>query len=134
MLKENVENSKNKIVKLYGLVTALNFILLFVFMAILSLIMVVFGIDKGWIPFFTSFSLATSTFISSFFLGKGIGKKSIIVGSVYAIWLYLIVSIISAVIAGGKISLSSLFNFLIIFLASLVGAVFGANAKNKRKI
>ena len=103
-------------------------------MIVFSLVMVAFGIDKGLVPFFASVSLAASTFIGSFLLGKGIGRKALIVGLAYSLIIYLIVSITAAVIGGGGFSLSSFFNLLIILLSSFVGTVFGTNSKNKRKI
>ena len=134
MSNSNLEKNKKSAIKKYAFFSILSFVLLFVLLAFFSAIMVALDIDKGFIPFLTAFSLAFSTLIGAYFLGKIFTSKALIVGSVYGFIIYLFVSLVSAILSDGKISLASLFNLLIIFLSSVIGAVLGVNSANKRKI
>jgi putative membrane protein (TIGR04086 family) len=134
MSNSNLEKNKKSAIKKYAFFSILSFVLLFVLLAFFSAIMVALDIDKGFIPFLTAFSLAFSTLIGAYFLGKIFTSKALIVGSVNGVIIYLFVSLVSAILSDGKISLASLFNLLIIFLSSVIGAVLGVNSANKRKI
>ena len=134
MSNSNLEKNKKSAIKKYAFFSILSFVLLFVLLAFFSAIMVALDIDNGFIPFLTAFSLAISTLIGAYFLGKIFTSKALIVGSVNGFIIYLFVSLVSAILSDGKISLASLFNLLIIFLSSVIGAVLGVNSANKRKI
>ncbi len=134
MSNSNLEKNKKSAIKKYAFFSILSFVLLFVLLAFFSAIMVALDIDKGFIPFLTAFSLAFSTLMGAYFLGKIFTSKALIVGSVNGFIIYLLVSLVSAILSDGKISLASLFNLLIIFLSSVIGAVLGVNSANKRKI
>lgn len=134
MYNNKAEKDKKSSIKKYLLFSVLSFGLLFVFLAVFSLVMVVFGFNNSFIPFFTAISLAVSTFVGAYFLGKAFAGKALIVGGINGLIIYLLVVIVSAIFSDGNFSLTSLFNFLIIFLSSVIGAVMGVNSANKRKI
>ena len=134
MHNENFDKSKKNAIKKYFLFSVISFVLLFLLIAFFSLIMVIFDINKNVIPLFTALSLAISTLFGAYFLGKLFAKKAVIVGTVYGLIIYLLVSIISSIFSNGVFSLTSLFNLLIIFLSSIIGAVIGVNSANRRKI
>ena len=134
MVNDNLNNGRQKAIKKYAIFLVLEVLLIFLLLALFSGVSVLFGVDNSLVPLFSALSLSIGTLIGSYLSGKVFGSKALIVGTINGFLLYVLVSITAAIIGGGKITLSSLFNFLIIFLSSVIGAVFGVNAANKRKI
>ncbi len=134
MVNENLNKSRSRALKMYGVFVVITLALIFLFLAIFSAVSVIFNVDKSMVPLFSALSLCFATLIGAYLAGRAFGGKSLIVGGINGLLLYLLVCVSSAIINNGRLTLSSLFNFLIILFSSLVGAVFGANSANKRKI
>lgn len=134
MVKENLNSGSKSAIKKYLLFLLLSVFLIFISLALFSAITLLFNIDKKVIPLFSVLSLCLGSFVGAFLSGKTFGSKALIVGGINGILLYVLVSITAVIINGGKITLSSLFNLLIILLSSVIGAIFGVNSANKRKI
>lgn len=134
MVNENLNNGNKSAIKKYLLFLFLSAFLIFIALALFSAITLLFNIDKNVIPFFSVLSLCLGSFVGAFLSGKSFGSRALIVGGINGILLYILVSITAAIINGGKITLSSLFNLLIVLLSSVIGAIFGVNSANKRRI
>ncbi len=134
MVKENLNGANNNSIKKYLFFFILSVFFIFLALALFSAITLLFNIDKKIIPFLSALSLSLGSLVGSFLSGKTFGSKAMLVGGINGILLYAIVSITAAIINGGKITLSSFFNLLIILLSSVIGAIFGVNSANKRKI
>lgn len=134
MVNENLNNGNKSAIKKYLLFLFLSAFLIFIALALFSAITLLFNIDKNVIPFFSVLSLCLGSFVGAFLSGKSFGSRALIVGGINGILLYILISITAAIINGGKITLSSLFNLLIVLLSSVIGAIFGVNSANKRRI
>lgn len=134
MVKDSLNGGNKNTIKKYLLFLFLSIFLIFFLLALFSVITLLFDIDNKVIPFFSVLSLCVGSLAGAFLSGKTFGSKALIVGGINGVLLYVLITITAAIINGGKITLSSLFNLLIILLSSVIGAIFGVNSANKRKI
>ncbi len=134
MVKENLNGANKNAIKKYLFFLFLSVILIFLAMALFSAITLLFNVDKKMIPFFSVLSLCLGSLVGAFLSGITFGSRALIVGGINGVLLYVLVSITAAILNGGKITISSLFNLLIVLLSSVIGSIFGVNSANKRRI
>ena len=134
MVKENLNGGNKNAVKKYLFFLFFSVCLIFLMLALFSVIALLFDIDKKVMPIFSTLSLCIGSIVGAFLSGKTFGSRALIVGGINGGLLYILISITAAIINGGKITLSSLINLIIILLSSVIGAIFGVNSANKRKI
>ncbi len=102
-------------------------------MALFAVVVCFLDIDRRFIPFFSTLSVAGGSFISAFFTAKKVREKGYIIGAVIGITCFLLITIISFAAGGTEITLNTLFHFSIIVLSAVVGGVLGVNRGNSKK-
>ncbi len=126
---ENKFKYKNIILAI--LIFALTFIAsVFLFAA------VVFLLEEGleFSPIFATVSLALGGLTASLYLGNFKGEKGILIGGAVGIIVFIVTALITLLVNSGAISFHLLLRFIIIILASLIGAIIGVNKKQSKKI
>ncbi len=84
-------------------------------------------------PLFASLSLALGGFASSFYIGNFKGEKGILLGSAVGALIFIITTLITLLVNSGAITVYLLLRFIIILLASMIGAILGVNKKHSKK-
>ena len=101
-------------------------------MLVFAGILLIFDIDRTYATPFATISLAVGSFIASRYTAKKIGDKGYIIGFIIGIVVFVIITAISLAL-GNKLSLNTLFHFIIIILSSLVGGITGVNQDRHKK-
>ena len=78
-------------------------------------------------------SIAVGSLIASYFLGNKLGQKELLIGFAVGGITFIIITLISLLMDNGAVGINILFHFIIIMLASLIGAVLGVNKKSNQK-
>lgn len=124
--KDNV-NKKNAylIGAIFGVLTAVAAMLIF------AAVLLFFNIDRAYAAPFATISVAIGCFSAARHTAKKIGDKGYIIGLIIGLVVFVVITALSLVIGNG-LSLNTLFHFIIMMLASLVGGITGVN-QNKHK-
>ncbi|MEE1073868.1 MAG: TIGR04086 family membrane protein [Acutalibacteraceae bacterium] len=125
---------ENKIKYITLIKTILIFTLVF-FTAVFLFAVVLYLLEGGYelSPLFATLSIAMGCFAASLYLGNYKGEKGILVGGAVALVIFIITSVISLLVNDGSFSIHLLLRFVIILLASLIGAIIGVNKKINKK-
>lgn len=103
--------------------------------AIFSAVIFFLEMDRIYAPAFATVSLASGAFCASRFSAKKIGEKGYIVGLIMGFILFCLVTLFALVFDSNGGGFTTLFRFIIIMLASLIGGILGVNKdKNKKYI
>ena len=104
-----------------------------VFIMLFALVIYITGSAYRYAPVFATVSVAAGAFAASFFLAGKTGSKGWLsgVGGV----TFLVITAVSLIINQNGASFNTLFHFIIIMLASVIGGIAGVNrATNKKYI
>lgn len=135
MNKENkkIEISQKNIIYIKGIVFGLIATALCVIL--FSFIMLLFELSYKFAAPFATVSVAVGSFVASFVTAKNIGSKGYLIGIIIGIIVFVIVTVIALAVNKSGITGNTLFHFIIITLASVVGGITGVNYnKNKKYI
>lgn len=116
-------NSKLRFVILGVAFSGLVFIVL---AAAVALLFYLFDINRNYIPFFSTLALSIACFLGSFLAAKKAGDKGYIIGGAVGVFFFLAVTVVS-IFTGGRLTLNTLFHFILFSLSSLIGGVLGVN-------
>lgn len=111
-----------------GLISTVVLLLIMAFMALLL------NLSEGALSPLATVALAVGTYFSAYFSGKFIKGKSLFVGLLAGFLMFMLVSIISAIVSKNSITLMSAFHFVVTILSGIIGAIIGVNSANKCKI
>ena len=135
MRKEfSASDSKNKTgvyIKgaIIGVVTTL------VLMLIFSGVLLFLNLDRAYAVPFATISVAIGSLIASYYTAKSIGDRGYLIGIIIGGLVFIIITILSLIINRSGLSSNTMFHFVIIMLASIVGGILGVNKdKNKKYI
>ncbi len=104
-----------------------------VFMLIFAGIMYIAQIGNEYSPVLATVSLAFGTFAAAFYQARKNGRKGMLIGAATGGTVFLIITLISFILDSGAVTYNTLFHFIIIMLAALIGGVMGVNKKENRK-
>lgn len=107
----------------------------FLTMVLLSAVMMFTGIDRAFAVPFATISIAIGAFIASLYASSKIGDRGYLIGLIIGAVFFLIIMLVSLIVNRSGLSYNTLFHFVIIMLASVVGGIMGVNrGKNKKYI
>ncbi len=94
-----------------------------------------FFLESGYeySPLFATISLGVGCFFASWFLGKKIGKKGIVIGILVGGVIFIVATLISLIVNSGALSVHTLLRLIIFLLSSMIGAIIGVNQNGNRK-
>ena len=101
-------------------------------MVLFSFVLLIFNVDRAFAAPFATISVAIGCFISSRVAAKRIGEKGYVLGIIIGLIVFVCITTISLIL-GNKLSLNTLFHFIIILLSSLVGGISGVNVRKYKK-
>ena len=104
-----------------------------VFILLFALAMYFFEKAFMYAPIFATVSVSAGAFAAAYYAAKKIGKKGFFVGLIVGVVTFIAVTLISLIVDDGSITQNTAFHFIIIMLASLIGAVLGVNKSGKKK-
>jgi len=129
MNKDLIKTDKSKkimiIVKgvIVGVIAALTMMLIF------AGIMLIFEIDRNFSTPFATVSVALGSFSAAFYCARKVGKKGYLIGLITGIITFCIITFISFIVSDKGFTYNTLFHFIIIILASLMGGILGINVR-----
>lgn len=85
-------------------------------------------------PLFATVSVALGCLVSSLFLARSVGKKGLLIGGAVGFVTFIILTLIALVVNNSGITVNTLFRFIIIMLASIIGGIIGVNKKQEKYI
>lgn len=130
MLKENKVSEKNILyikAVVFGLVVAALCIIAF------SLIMLLFELSYKFAAPFATVSVAAGSFIASFITAKGMGNRGYLIGMIIGMIVFVIITLVALAVNKSTLSGNTVFHFIIITLASVIGGITGVNYKKNKK-
>lgn len=104
----------------------------FLMMLIFSAVLLFFNIDRTYAAPFATISVAVGSFIASRYAAHKIGDRGYITGLVIGVIVFALITALSLTF-GNSLSLNTLFHFIIIILASVVGGITGVNSDKHKK-
>ena len=104
-----------------------------IFVILFALAMYFFEKMFIYAPIFATVSVSGGAFAAAFYAAKKVGKKGFFVGLIVGAVTFVAVTLISLIVDDGGFSQNTAFHFIIIMLASLIGAVLGVNKSGKKK-
>ena len=84
-------------------------------------------------PLFASLCLAFGSFAASFYCGNARGEKGLLIGLMVGGTIFIITALITLLVNSGAVSIHLLLRFIILLLASFIGAIIGVNKKANKK-
>lgn len=108
-------------------------VITFAVMLLFSALLLAFNIDRSYSAPFATISVASGSFAASYVSAKKIGDKGYLTGIIVGFTVFIIITLVS-LFAGNKLSVNTVFHFIIILLSSLVGGISGVNKKPKKFI
>ncbi len=125
---------QNKLSYITVFVTALiEIVSTLVFVLIFAVIMYLIEGGYEYSSIFATVSIAIGSLVASFYLGNKQGQKGILIGLAVGGITFIIITLISLLMDNGAVGINILFHFIIIMLASLIGAILGVNKKANQK-
>lgn len=124
------ENINKKSAYIYGAILGLaaTVAAMFAFSAVLLFL----NLDRTFAAPFATISVAFGCFAASHRTAEKIGNKGYVVGIIIGISVFVLITILSLV-AGNRLSLNTVFHFVIMMLSSLVGGISGVNRTRHKK-
>ena len=119
---------------IYIIAGAVSVILSLVFMAVFSAAVYFFNIDRSFIPFLSTLSVAAGCFCGSYYAAKKLCEKGYLTGLIIGGAAFFIITAVSLLMGKGGFTFNTLFHFVIIILASVIGGITGVNRSDKRII
>lgn len=104
-----------------------------VFIFLFALIMCLSTAALKYAAVFATVAVAVGSFLGAFITARSVGNKGWLVGVIIGGITFIIISLISLIINRDGVTINTLFHFIIIMLASLIGGVVGVNKDNKHK-
>ena len=125
-------------IKKIDYILILKVILIFIIFSAVSVFLfaaVLYFLESGYefSPLFATISIAIGCFASAFYLGSKIGKNGILIGISVAGIVFIIATLVTLLVNSGAVSIHILLRFVILMLASLIGAIIGVNRKDNQK-
>ncbi len=102
-------------------------------MLIFSFVLLLAGLDRSYATPFATVSLAVGCFIAARYTAKKIGEKGYATGMIIGGAVFILITLLSLIIGKNGLSLNTLFHFIIIMLAALVGGITGVNTDKHKK-
>ncbi|MBQ8740110.1 MAG: TIGR04086 family membrane protein [Clostridia bacterium] len=100
-------------------------------MLVFSAVLLFLNIDRAYAAPFATISVAIGCFCAGRHTAKKIGDKGYLIGLIIGAVVFVVITALS-LIMGNSLSLNTLFHFIIMMLASIVGGIMGVN-RNKHK-
>lgn len=114
---------------------ALAIVLSFLLFAVFAVVFYFFDLNRAFIPFVSTLSVALGCFLSCFFAAYKIGEKGYLIGLIIGGGCFFVITVISFALNKSGFTLNTLFHFLIVILSAIVGGILGVNkAGNNRYI
>lgn len=125
------DNSDKKIAYAKGGI--LGVIITLVTMLAFAALLLFLNIDRSYAAPFATISIASGSFAAGCYTAKKIGDRGYIIGLIIGGTVFFIITAISLIV-GNKMSINTLFHFVIIMLSSLAGGIVGVNKTHKKYI
>lgn len=95
---------------------------------------VIYFTEKGYeyAAIFATVSVALGAFISAFYIAKKQKGKAFFIGASVGGATFILITLISLITDKSALTVNTLFHFIIIMLASLIGAVLGVGNSSKQ--
>ena len=85
-------------------------------------------------PLFATLSVAVGCMVSSLIQARKIGEKGFLIGSIVGGITFALITLVALIVNSSAIGINTLFRFIIIMLASIIGGVIGVNKKPEKYI
>ena len=105
-----------------------------VFILVFAVVMYLLEGGYEFSPLFATISVALGCLVSSRTFAKSVGKRGYLVGSLIGAVTFTIITLIALIVNSSAIGVNTLFRFIIIMLASIIGGVIGVNKKPEKYI
>lgn len=94
-----------------------------------------FNLDRAYSIPLSTLSLALGGFAAAYYVARKSERKGYLVGALTGLISFALVTIISLIVTKSGLTVNTLFHFIIITLASVIGGIMGVNkGKNKKLI
>lgn len=102
--------------------------------SVLLFAIILFFLENGYqyAAVLGTLSVAIGAFAAAFYCARKKGKRGMLIGFAIGILTFLAVTLVSLLLDDGGVTINTLFKFVIITLASLIGGVIGVNKKENR--
>ena len=113
----------------------LGIVITLIFLLIFAAAVYFLDLDRAYSSPLATLSLALGSFFAAFFVAKKIGHKGYLTGAVVGFVSFAAITVISLIVTKNGFTGNTVFHFIIIVLASLIGGIAGVNkGKNKKLI
>ena len=115
--------------------TALGIVITFCFLLLFAAAVYFLSLDRAYAAPLATLSLALGSFSAAYYVSKKIGHRGYLTGALVGLVSFAAVTVISLIVSRGGLGINTLFHFIVIVLASLIGGILGVNrVRNKKYI
>lgn len=119
---------------IYTLSVTVGIVVTLLSMLLMAVLSAAVGLGEATASPLASVCAAAGSLCAAFLCSKKIGSGGLLNGLICGAVMFLIVLLISLAVDRSGVTLMTLFHFVIILLAALIGGILGVNSGNKRKI
>ena len=119
--------------KYFSLIVAAILQIAVTFLSIALFSAVIYFTEKGYefAAIFATVSVALGAFSAAFYISKKQKGKAFYIGATVGGVTFFVITLISLISDSGALTVNTLFHFIIIMLASLIGAVLGVGSSKE---
>ncbi len=129
-MKQESVNGKRKVI-IYTLSVTVGFIATFIFMLIFAAIYALSDMSEAFAAPAATVCSSAGGLVASFLASKKIGFGGLQNGAICGGVTFLIILAIALIVSKGGLTLNTLFNFVTIMIASLIGGIWGVGTGRK---
>ena len=105
----------------------------FLFFLIFAALITFCGIDRGYSVPLSTIALSLGSFTAAFYVSKKSERKGYLIGILIGVLSFAAVTAVSLIISDSGLTLNTLFHFIVIVLASVIGGIIGVNKRKDKK-
>ena len=132
-MSDEILNTRSSRLSTILIGAALGIAVTFVFLLIFSAAVYFLNLDRAYSAPLATLSLALGSFAAAYYVSKKIGHKGYLTGAIVGVISFAAVTIVSLIVTKNGFTSNTLFHFIIIVLASLIGGIFGVNKGKSKK-
>lgn len=126
-------NSDNRGLKNYVKSFIIEILVTAALIMLFALVMYFFETGYKYAAVFATVSVAAGSFAAAFSAARKNAAKGWLTGIIIGGITFLVITLVSLIINRGGLTSNTLFHFIIIMLASMIGGVLGVNRSNNHK-
>jgi len=102
-------------------------------MLVFAAAMLFLEVDRGLAKPFATVSVALGSLFASMYAAKKIGDRGYLIGALVGLAVFAVITIIALILNEGNFTNNTIFHFVIIVLASIIGGIVGVNKDKSKK-